>query len=113
MHEVALVEELVDAAVARAGGRPVSVVRVRHATTIPEDVMRQAFEMLAADGPLGEAVLIADPFDVRLVCPCGFEGPLGHDDVVGPGTAICPSCSELRPIARVAELELVEVLLRA
>jgi Zn finger protein HypA/HybF involved in hydrogenase expression len=111
MHEVGLVAELVDAAVARAAGRPVVVVRVRHATTIPEDVLRQAFEMLAEGGPLAAAELVAEPFEVHLTCPCGFDGPLGHDDVVGPGSAVCPACSGLRAVAREAELELLEVRL--
>ena len=46
MHEVGLVGELVDAAVERSGGRRVILVRVRRATTVPEDVLAQAFEML-------------------------------------------------------------------
>jgi Zn finger protein HypA/HybF involved in hydrogenase expression len=109
MHEVGLVAELVDAAAARAGGQPVAVVRVRHATTIPEDVLRQAFEMLTEGGPLATAELVTEPFDVRLTCPCGFDGPLSHDDVIGPGSVVCPSCTELRTVAREAELELLEV----
>lgn len=111
MHEVGLVAELVDAAVARAAGQPVTLVRVRHATTFPEDVLRQAFEMLAEGGPLAAAELVVEPFDVRLACRCGFSGALEHDDVVGPGSVICPRCSELRTVAREAELELLEVRL--
>ena len=109
MHEVGLVAQLVDAAVDRSGGAPVALVRVRYATTIPEDVLRQAFEMLTVDGPLAAATLEAEPFDVRLACPCGFDGALGHDDMIGPGQAVCPSCSELRLTATTPELELVEV----
>jgi len=111
VHEVGLVAELMDVAVARAAGRPVAVMRVRHATTIPEDVLRQAFEMLAEGGPLAGASLVMEPFEVLLTCPCGFDGALGHDDVVSPGLAVCPSCSELRSVAREAELELLEVRL--
>ena len=109
MHEVGLVAALVDAAVEHAGGAPVSLVRVRHATTIPEEVLRQAFEMLVADGPLASAELVAEPFDRRLACSCGFDGPLGHDDVIGPDAAVCPSCGELRAIPVTPELELLEV----
>lgn len=109
MHEVGLVAELVDAAVERAGGMPVSLVRVRFATTIPEDVLRQAWEMLVADGPLAAARLDAEPFDVELRCACGFDGSLGHDDVIGPGQAVCPACGEWRAIAPTPELELLEV----
>jgi Zn finger protein HypA/HybF involved in hydrogenase expression len=109
MHEVGLVAQLVDAALEHAGGAPVSRVVVRHATTIPEDVLRQAWEMLTADGPLADARLVAEPFDVELRCACGFDGALGHDDVIGPGQAVCPGCGELRAIPMTPELELVEV----
>jgi Zn finger protein HypA/HybF involved in hydrogenase expression len=104
-----MVAELLDAAAANAGGEPVSLVRIRFASTVPEDVLRQAFEMLATDGPLGSAELEAEPFAVRLACPCGFDGALEHDDVIGPGQAVCPSCGELRAFPPTPELELVEV----
>jgi len=104
-----MVAELVDAAVASAGGTTVSLVRIRHASTVPEDVLRQAFEMLTGDGPLASAVLETEPFEVRLTCPCGFDGALEHDDVIGPGQAVCPSCSELRTFPPTPELELLEV----
>lgn len=109
MHEVALVAELVDVAVARSGDRPAAVVRVRRATTIPDDVLRQAWEMLVVGTPLGDAILEVTPFEVRLACACGFDGVLEHDDVIGPSQAVCPGCGELRAIAPTAELELLEV----
>ena len=112
MHEVGLVAELVDAAVERSGGRPVAVARVRRATTIPDDVLRQAFEMLVPGTSLEGAMLHVETFDVRLSCACRFEGALEHDDVIGPSQAVCPGCSELRAIQPTAELELVEVRLR-
>lgn len=104
-----MVAHLVDAAIAQAGDRRVSAVRIRHATTVPEDVLRQAFEMLTADGPMASAVLETEPFEVRLVCHCGFDGPLEHDDVIGPGQAVCPACGEFRSFPATPELELVEV----
>jgi Zn finger protein HypA/HybF involved in hydrogenase expression len=110
VHEVALVAELVDAAVARSGGAPVATVRVRYATTIPEDVLRQAFEMLAVGGPLADAELDAEAFDIRLECACGFAGALGHDDMVGTSMAICPDCGDVSTPTRTAELELLEVV---
>lgn len=110
MHEVALVAELVEAAAARSGGSPVSVVRVRYATTIPEDVLRQAFAMLVVDGPLADAALEAEAFDIRLDCACGYAGVLGHDDMVGTSMAICPSCGDVSMPPRTAELELLEVV---
>jgi Zn finger protein HypA/HybF involved in hydrogenase expression len=104
-----MVAELVDAAVASAGGATVTLVRIRYATTVPEDVLRQAFEMLTGDGPLASAVLETEPFEVRLTCPCGFDGALEHDDVIGRGQAVCPSCGELRGFPPTPELELLEV----
>ncbi len=113
MHEVSLVERLVEAAAIHAGGRPVSAIRVRHATTIPDPVLRQAFEMLTVNGPLAGATLEAEPFDIHLRCDCGFDGALGHDDVIGRTMAVCPSCSALSAIPPTAELELVEVRISA
>jgi Zn finger protein HypA/HybF involved in hydrogenase expression len=112
VHEVGLVRELVDVAVARAAGRPVAMVHVRRATTIPDEVFRQAFAMLVPGTTLEGAELVVEPFDVRLTCSCGFDGPLQHDDVLGPGQAICPSCGELRGFPPTAELELTEVRFR-
>ena len=109
MHEVGLVAELVDAAVAQVTVTPATLVRVRYATTIPAEVLEQAWAMLVAGGPLEGAALDAEPFEVRLACACGFEGALAHDDVLGPGQAVCPSCSELREFAVTPELELLEV----
>jgi Zn finger protein HypA/HybF involved in hydrogenase expression len=82
---------------------------VRCATTIPDGVLRQAFEMLVPGTALEAAVLEVEPFDVRLSCACGFDGALEHDDVIGPSQAICPRCNELHPIPPTAELELLEV----
>jgi Zn finger protein HypA/HybF involved in hydrogenase expression len=113
MHEVSRVAELVEAARDRAADRPVSLVRVRYATTIPEDVLRQAFEMLTVGGPLEHAILAAEPFDIRLRCACGFDGALGHDDVVGPSQGICPACGELSALPPTAEIELLEVIATA
>lgn len=109
MHEVSLVGELIDAVLVRSGELPVRLVRVRHATTIPEPVLRQAFEMLADGGPLAHAVLEVAAFDIELHCACGFGGALGHDDLVGGSMAICPSCGEIRRLRATAELELLEV----
>jgi len=109
VHEVSLVAELVDAVQVRAAGRPVRLVRVRRASTVPEDVLRQAFEMLTADGPLAAATLEVEEFDIRLVCACGFDGPLGHDDLVGGSMAVCPSCGDVVSMPATAELELLEV----
>jgi Zn finger protein HypA/HybF involved in hydrogenase expression len=104
-----MVAQLLEAATAHSGGAPVELVRIRHASTVPEDVLRQAFTMLTADGPMGAARLETEPFEVRLACPCGFDGALEHDDVIGPGQAVCPACGDFRTFPPTPELELVEV----
>jgi Zn finger protein HypA/HybF involved in hydrogenase expression len=109
VHEVSLVAELVDVAVERAGGSPVARVHVRRATTVPDEVLRQAFELLVPGTVLEAAMLEVEPFAIRLACPCGFDGALEHDDVIGPETAVCPRCAELRSFPPTAELELVAV----
>jgi Zn finger protein HypA/HybF involved in hydrogenase expression len=111
MHEVSLVAQLVDVCAARAAGRPVELVRVRHASTIPESVLRQAFAMLTEDGRLAAARLEAESFDIRLRCACGFDGSLGHDDLVDAIAAVCPACGDVSPRERTAEIELIEVRL--
>lgn len=111
MHEVSLVAQLVDACVERAGGQPVDLVRVRHASTIPDAMLRQAFAMLTQDGTLSAARLEAQAFDIRLQCACGFDGPLGHDDLIDSAMAVCPSCGDVSMRARTAEIELLEVRL--
>lgn len=109
MHEVSLVAQLVDVCVERAAGAAVELVRIRHASTIPEPVLQQAFAMLTEGGPLAEARLEAEPFDIRLQCPCGFDGSLGHDDLIDGSVAVCPSCGDVTTRARTAEIELLEV----
>jgi Zn finger protein HypA/HybF involved in hydrogenase expression len=109
MHEVSLVSELVTEAERRAAGRPVVLVRVRCASSIPDDALRQAFTMLTEDGPLASAALEVEPFDVLLDCECGFSGALGHDDLISSSVAVCPSCGAVSTRPRTAELELLEV----
>lgn len=109
MHEVSLVAQLVDVCLERAGGAAVELVRIRHASTIPEPVLQQAFAMLTEGGPLAEARLEAEPFDIRLQCACGFDGSLGHDDLIDGSVAVCPSCGDVTRRARTAEIELLEV----
>lgn len=109
MHEVSLVADLIVECERRAAGRPIRLVRVRHASSIPETTLRQAFEMLTADSGLAGAALESQQFVIELACACGFSGPLGHDDLVGASMAICPACGEVTALARTAELELLEV----
>lgn len=109
MHEVSLVAELIEQAELRSGGRPVRLVRVRHASSIPEPALQQAFRMLTEDGDLADATLETEMFDIQLQCGCGFSGALGHDDLISSSIAVCPSCGEVSTRPRTAELELLEV----
>ena len=110
MHEVSLVAELVDECERRAAGAPVGLVRVRHASSIPESVIQQAFAMLTEGGLLASARLEVESFDVRLECPCGFAGILGHDEVLSSSMVLCPSCATVHGRPRTADLELLEVV---
>lgn len=111
MHEVSLVADLVDLCLSRAADRPdpVTAIRVRYATTVPEDGLRQAFTLLTSDTALAGAALDAQPFDRVLDCPgCGFHGALGHDDVVGT-IGVCPRCDQATSLPKTAEIELLGI----
>ena len=109
MHEVSLVAELISECERRSAGRPVQLVRVRHASSIPEPALRQAFRMLTEGSSMADAAFEAETFDVELRCGCGFEGALGHDDLIGGSVAVCPACGDVSTVRRTAELELLEV----
>jgi Zn finger protein HypA/HybF involved in hydrogenase expression len=109
MHEISLVAELIAECERRSSGQPVRLVRVRHASSIPEPALRQAFLMLTEGGDLAGATLETETFDVLLHCGCGFAAALGHDDLIAGSVAVCPSCGEVSTLRRRAELELLEV----
>jgi len=109
MHELSLVAELIDEVAQRAGGHTVATVVVRHATTIDEETLRQAFVMLAADHSFAAARLVCEPFEITLNCAgCGFAGRLDHDHLAGH-VRVCPRCGAISGDSGVAELELVRV----
>ena len=109
MHEVSLVAELIARVRASLGRAAVQLVRVRHASSIPEPALRQAFRMLTEGGSVADATLEAETFDVELRCGCGFAGALGHDDLISGSVAVCPACGDVSTRRRTAELELLEV----
>ncbi len=109
MHEVSLVAELISECERRSAGRPVQLVRVRHASSIAEPALRQAFRMLTEGSAMADTALEAETFDVELRCGCGFAGALGHDDLIGGSVAVCPACGDVSTLRRTAELELLEV----
>ncbi|HEY7524073.1 MAG TPA: hydrogenase maturation nickel metallochaperone HypA [Candidatus Limnocylindrales bacterium] len=109
MHEVGLAEELIAACIDEAGGARIDRVVVRHASTVSEDALRQAFTMLAADGPLAGARLETTRFELRLECACGFAGALGPEHEIGGSVIVCPACGDVRPAPRTPEIELLGV----
>lgn len=109
MHEVSLVAELIAECERRSAGQQVQLVRVRHASSLAEPGLQQAFRMLTEGGRLADAALEAEAFDVTLQCGCGFNGVLGHDDLIGGSVAVCPDCGDVSSRTRTAELELLEV----
>ena len=110
MHEVSLVAELVEACERAAAGAPVRAVRVRHASAIPEDVVRQAFELLTTGTPLAATRLELTSFDIELRCLCGFVAHADHDALDAGPVSECPSCGELVRRPWTPELELVAVV---
>ena len=110
MHEVSLVAELVEACELAAGGAAVRTVRVRHASAIPEDSVRQAFELLTIGTPLAGARLDLTSFDLEVRCQCGFVGHPDHDALDAGPFSECPACGALVRRPRTPELELVAVV---
>jgi len=110
MHEVSLVAELVEACERAAAGATVRTVRVRHASAIPEDAVRQAFTLLTTGTTLAAARLELSSFDLEVRCACGFVGHPDHDALDAGPYSECPSCGDLIRRPRTPELELVAVL---
>jgi Zn finger protein HypA/HybF involved in hydrogenase expression len=110
MHELSLVGELIEEVARRAAGRTVALVVIRHASTISEEMLHQAFTMLAADGPLASARLACEQFEILLTCDaCGFAGVLDHDHVAGH-VRVCPQCGDISGDSQRPEMELVGVV---
>jgi Zn finger protein HypA/HybF involved in hydrogenase expression len=110
MHEVSLVAELVEACERAAAGATIRTVCVRHVSAIPEDAVRQAFELLTTGTPLAAARLDLTSFDIEVQCPCGFVGRPDHDALDAGPYSECPSCGSLVRRPATAELELVAVV---
>jgi Zn finger protein HypA/HybF involved in hydrogenase expression len=106
MHELSLVSELVDECCRRAGGAPVSVVRVRCSMPDLDEELQQAFVMMTTATPLQGAVLEVEAVALQVSCPCGYEGPAGDGNM--GHLFVCPDCAQVGPV-RSAGLELLEV----
>ena len=104
-----------DWSVSANGGQPVgrsARCHVRHASSIPDETLRQAFRMLTEEGPLANAALEAEPFDVLLDCPVRLLGrtrPRRSHQLLD--WRFCPACGAVSTRPRTAELELLEVRL--
>lgn len=109
MHEVSLVAELVEACERLADGAPVRRVRVRHASSLPADAVRQAFALLTEGGTLAGADLELASFEADVHCPCGSVVRTGHDGDGFEPFVICPSCDGLVSRPGTPELELIAV----
>lgn len=113
MHELSLVAELVDECVQRAGDREIALVRLRHASTISEETVRQAFDMLTRGGPLAGVPLDIEMFELTLRCrACDRVSVLDHDHAIGH-IRVCPACGTVSGEPQACELELVAIVERA
>jgi len=107
MHELSLMTNLLDDAVAAAAGAPVRAMRVRVGplSGIVVDSLRFAFEALSPGTPAEGARLDIEETAPSLHCPrCGtdFSTPVGSYD--------CPSCGATDGELRSGnELELVSI----
>src|SRR4051812_22118348 len=94
LHELAAVQELVDAllaslAVADAG--PVDFVRVERGSAFSEDALRQSYAVTTIGTPLHGAALLIQSVPTTLHCECGSEQVVTSDDLHGH-MFVCPAC---------------------
>jgi len=109
MHETSLIAELVTECERRAQGKTVARVRVRHASTIEDDALREIFTALTVEGPIAHAALETEEFDTSMTCDeCGYTGVVDHDHVYGH-VRVCPNCEAISDDGTAPELELVAV----
>jgi hydrogenase nickel incorporation protein HypA/HybF len=90
VHETGIAEPVVTAVQHRAGGRRVSVVRVRAGAMhrIVEEAMQAAWDVLAAGTEAEGARVEVVTLPVRCTCrACGAEAESATDPV-----AVCPAC---------------------
>jgi hydrogenase nickel incorporation protein HypA/HybF len=114
MHEYGLVQDLVKRIVSQipAGdARRVTEVRVRRGSTMAEEPLRQAFEILSEGTPLQGAALRVEEVTVHALCNhCGRTHVIRADDLIGH-LFVCPECGAAREIDEAHGLELQDVLL--
>jgi Zn finger protein HypA/HybF involved in hydrogenase expression len=113
VHELSLVEELVETCRDRARGRAVHQVSVRCPTTVDADELSTGFALASGplSGPPGEpgpktVDLKLEIVPVRLSCACGCEGELTSADLAGH-MSVCPRCGRVDEAD--ARLELISM----
>ena len=102
----ALVERLVrDPSLAEA----IAEVRVRASPVFSPEALRQAYQILTEDTPLGGSRLLVEELADRRECSqCGTAWAVSPDDVAGH-LVICPTCGALTPLDAGAAIELLEI----
>jgi hydrogenase nickel incorporation protein HypA/HybF len=107
MHELSLMTNLLDAAVATAGGAPVCALRIRVGplSGVVTDALRFAFEALSPGTPAAGARLDIEETTLSFHCLC-----CGADYVTPVGFYNCPGCGAADGELRGGnELELVSI----
>ncbi len=100
MHELSLVEELVDKCRALAQGRAVLQVWASCPEGTDVDEISECFTFLAAqladqgDNCLKSTQLSMQAVPLFINCPCGFTGELASDQIAGHIT-VCPQCGRV------------------
>jgi Zn finger protein HypA/HybF involved in hydrogenase expression len=112
MHELSLVEQLLDECRARAQGRTVEAVSARCSSAIDPVLLSEGFALLAgqlaAPGPGGDSGLSKARLELETVpahfqCGCGFTGELAPDHLAGH-IGICPACGHVSEVHTGVEL---------
>ena len=82
---------------------------MRASPVFSPEALRQAYQMLTADTPLGGSRLLVEELADRRDCArCGTAWAVTPDDVAGH-LVVCPSCGALAPLDAGAAIELLEV----
>ncbi|HUB71082.1 MAG TPA: hydrogenase/urease maturation nickel metallochaperone HypA [Acidimicrobiales bacterium] len=108
MHELSLVESLLEECSTRAGGRQVAGLRVRCHEGIDAEEISECFGFLTSSEPqrwgrLCGATIEVERVPARMKCACGRDGVLGSQDVAGH-IGICPSCGHAGELGNGLEL---------
>lgn len=115
MHEYGIVESMIEEVsqiLVQKGVEEDQVIAVRfqRGSTLSEDALVQAFQVLSPGTLFENAELIIDTVSVKFECPCGYQQTITNDDLAGH-MFVCPSCGAVREINEAHDLTLTEVTL--